>query len=117
MNRFPLEVLDQIALYLEFEKVISLSDYVAMKMTESLNERETRYYAQTGNFTVLKWLHRHRSSVFTKKTIDTAAEYGHIQVVKWPHENCNENFTMEAMNGAAMNGHLKIIKWLHYKSH
>ena len=113
MKRFPQEILDEVARYLGLDKVIALSEHVAVNLAKSLNRWEICDYVTSDKIDVLKFLHKRCSFVFRKYMMDYAAENGQFEVVNWLHENRTEGCSTRAMNYASKRGDFELIKWLH----
>ena len=137
MKRLPLELKQEITLYLGFIKTLCLFPDIAHYVYE--REEYTWGWATTnGHLQTVKWLHKNNIKGFsyveqaynslniatrvnityyiegcTKQSMKFAAENGHLEIVKFLHKNRTEGCTKSAMDRAAMNGHLEIVKFLH----
>jgi hypothetical protein len=109
----PTEILEKIYLNLPFEKVVTLSQYVASKIYDP--DKHTWHWAvQNGHLEVIKWLHENRKEGCTAWIMEYAVRNGHLDIVRWMYENRREGCTIWwAMDRAAENGHLDVVKWLH----
>ncbi|TMW58652.1 hypothetical protein Poli38472_010211 [Pythium oligandrum] len=64
------------------------------------------------SFTLLRFLHQHRSEGCTTDAMDGAALCGRLHIVKFLRENRTEGCTTNAIDRAAARGHLHIVRYL-----
>jgi hypothetical protein len=87
MPRLPQDILDEIALYLPYEKVIALSPFIKSRLGEQREEQsvESRWdmYVKEGNIVAVKWMYRHYP--ICRGLLDYAAEFGQLGVVQFLH--------------------------------
>ena len=113
MDYLPIELIDKIVEYTDFETAVKLKrDFVAEKLYGSSN---CTFYsaASGGHLEVVKWLHFNRVKGCTVIAMNIAAENGHLEVVEWLYSNREEGFTVKAMDWAALEGYLEVVEWLH----
>jgi hypothetical protein len=118
----PVEIFEQVLIYLPFEKVIHLSDYVSKRIYNP-KQHNLQMYIINGNLEAIKWIYKNNIDQFnisyyyyyiSAKMIDMAAHYGHLHVVKFLTEKKVGKASFEAMNSSARSGHLELVKYLHY---
>ena len=111
MKGLPLELKQEITLYLGFIKTVDLFPEIAHYIYNK--EKYTWYHVvYKSNLNILKWLHRNRIEGCTKDVMDWAANDGHIETVRWLHQNRTEGCTKRAMNWTKYEGHTEIVKYL-----
>jgi hypothetical protein len=117
----PIEIFEQVLMYLPFEKVIYLSDYVSKRIYNP-KQHNLQMYIINGNLEAIKWIYKNdiehfdinESRYYYNNIIDVLACYGHLHVVKFLTEKKVGKASLEAMNSSARSGHLELVKYLHY---
>lgn len=138
MTTLPVEIQEQIIKYLPFEKIINLSnhvalqeynprihticyaiknDYLSMVKWICLNQKAESSWgivwcAQYNRLNILHFLHQKRIPSFTSQAINIASKYGNHEIVKFLYDNGYQHDS-HAIDLAAENGHLEIVKWLY----
>ena len=112
----PTELIDKIYMYMPFEKVVSLSKFVSLKLYNK-TVHTWKWAAENGHLEVVKWLHENKKdctiSQCSPYAMDLAAGNGHLEVVKWLHENRTEGCTTDAFDWAIKNVQLEVVEYLH----
>ncbi|KAJ3332535.1 hypothetical protein HDU76_013911 [Blyttiomyces sp. JEL0837] len=93
--------LEQVKVYHEVCKCPNVDYYSAINRA-----------ASNGNLKVLRYFHRHKTSHFTKNTMDYAAKSGHLHVVQFLHQHRSEGSGLSALKNAAESGNLDLVKYL-----
>ena len=112
MKNLPLELKQEITLYIGFIKTLCLFPNIAHYIYDP-KKYTWSWSAETGHLEIIKWLHHNRTEGCTTWAIDWAASNGHLEIIKFLHKNRTEGCTKLAMDWAAKYGHIKIVKWLH----
>lgn len=139
--KLPLELIQEITLYLKFLSVLKLFpklahlvynkkytwnwcathgrlDIIYLLHKNNIKD-DTLDLAMTaaacgGHLEVLKFLHYNNISTVSIYGIYWAAQRGHLEILKFLHKNkYKEIFRTSCMNIAVERGHLEIVKWLH----
>jgi hypothetical protein len=82
----PLEICDNIAFYLPYEKGIKLSLFVKKSLCQvPPTEGSWCEFSTKGNLYGLEWMHYHRKTGCTTEAMDKAARNCEMNIVKWLH--------------------------------
>jgi hypothetical protein len=117
MTILPREIIDKIALYLPFEKMIHISNYsslIAYNNPSTFIQAEYNCLSAVneGNLDVLKWHYKNGLLDYTLPLGDYAAYHGYFNIVKWLYETNPICFSDVAIQEACYNDHFDIVKWL-----
>lgn len=120
-EKLPVEIFEEILLYLPFETVLFFSNNVSKKLYNRIKHNVQRYIIYD-NLPAIKWIYENDIDQFCKTSIynfnidniDLASSYGHLDIVKFLTEKNIGNATVEAMNIASRHGYLEVVKFLHY---
>ena len=86
MKNLPLELKQEIVLYLGLIKTVSLFPKIAHYVYDH-KKYTLDWYARHGYLEIVKWLHLNRTEGCTKAAMDWAEKKGHTEIVEWLHQN------------------------------
>ena len=93
--RLPIEIIEQILLYCDFEQIAGLSDYVAHKIYNPVIHTY-EWAVRNGHTDVIKYLYKNnKPRIYDNLKSDAyllllAVELNRFEIVKWIHENETE---------------------------
>ena len=98
MKRLPLELKQEIVLYLDFLKCVEIFPKIAYHIY-AIKPNKWEWCIKNGKILV---------GLARDYNIDLAAQHGYLKAVKWLHQNHIEGCTTAAMDSAAKNGHYML---------
>jgi hypothetical protein len=109
--KFPQELLDDIAVYLNFDNALLISTKVALTKIKygSLSWENA---VDDGNLDTIKWLHENNITGFSERIMEACISAGDLEVVEWFHNNRSECFSNDDVDTAARDGCYDIVVFL-----
>ena len=116
MSNLPLEICEDIFIYLPFEKVVYLSERIAKKLYNR-NKHTIKWVVQNNYIGCLKWLYKRDHYFCISYAMFICIEYGKLEMLQWLYKlksnaDCSTHILHYKINLAARYNHLDIIKWL-----